>query len=129
MKWRDLSSKAKWALVMMLVAIFPTVAGVVIGMIVCGENAPPFVYIFPAIWLILFFVGLARLRAGLIGGIVWGVINLFAPVVIALQGIRSSLAQALGMPVCPFSIVGAVIGAVIIYLCLRAYREMAAIAA
>lgn len=124
MKWRDLSSKAKWALVMMLVAIFPTLAGIIIGMAVYEETVPPFVYIFPVVWLILFFVGLTRLKAGLIGGIIWAVINLFAPVIILLQGLRSSLAQALGMPVCPFSIVGAVIGAVIIYLCLRAYKEM-----
>ena len=110
---------------MMLVAIFPGVAGGVIGMAVFGETAPPFVYIVPAIWLILFFVGLARLKAGLIGGIVWAVVNLFGPVFIMLQGLRSSLAEALGIAVCPFSIVGAVISAVIIYLCLKAYRELA----
>ena len=125
MRWGNLSSKAKWALVMMLVAIFPGVAGAIVAKAVFGETAPPFVYIMPAIWLILFFVGMARLKAGLIGGIVWAVINLFAPLIIVLQGIRSSLAEALGIAVCPFAIVGAVISAVIIYLCIRAYREMA----
>ena len=129
MRWGDLSSKAKWALVMMLVAIFPGVAGIVVGMVAFGETAPPFVYVIPAIWLILFFVGLAKLRAGLIGGIVWAVINLLGPLFIMQQGLRSALAQALGMPICPFSIVGAVIGAVLIYLCLRAYREMVVVAA
>ncbi|MBN2186700.1 MAG: hypothetical protein JW732_04530 [Dehalococcoidia bacterium] len=129
MKWRGLSSRTRWALVMMLVAIFPTVAGVIIGVALFGETAPPFVYAFPAIWLILFLVSLQRLKAGLIGGIVWAVINLFAPLIIALQGLRSSLAQALGIPVCPFSIVGAVISAVIIYLCLRAYKEVTPAAA
>jgi len=104
-------------------AIFPTLAGIIIGLAVFGEIVPPFVYIFPAIWLILFFIGLARLKAGLIGGIIWAVINLFGPLVIALQGLRRSLAQALGIAVCPFSLVGAVISAVIIYLCFRAYRE------
>jgi len=70
MRWKDLSSKAKWALVMMLVAIIPTVAGIVTGRAMFGETAPLFVYVIPAIWLILFFVGLAKLKAGLIGGIV-----------------------------------------------------------
>ena len=129
MIWGDLSSKAKWVLVMMLVAIFPGVAGIVVGMVAFGETAPPFVYVLPAIWLILFFVSLARLKAGLIGGIVWAVITLFAPALVALQGIRSSLAQALGIPVCPFAIMGAVISAMLIYLCLRAYREMTVAAA
>ena len=125
MRWSVLSSKAKWALIMMLVAIFPGAAGVVIGKVVFGEAAPAFVYVMPAIWLILFFVSLAKLRVGLIGGIVWAVINLFGPLFIMLQGLRSCLAQALGIAVCPFSIVGAVIRAVIIYLCFRAYKEAA----
>jgi len=43
MKWRDLSSKAKWALVMMLVAIFPGMAGIVTGMAIFGETTPLFV--------------------------------------------------------------------------------------
>jgi hypothetical protein len=129
MRWKDLSSKAKWALVMMLVAIIPTVAGVVIGVVVYEQAAPPFVYAIPVVWLILFFVGMARLKAGLIGGIVWAVINLFAPVIVMMQGIKSALAQDLGIAVCPFSILGAVIGAVIIYLCLRAYKEMSVAAA
>jgi hypothetical protein len=129
MNWRNLSSKAKWALVMMLVAIIPTVAGVTIGIVVFGEAAPPFVYAFPVVWLILFFVGLVKLKAGLIAGIVWAVINLFAPVIVMMQGIRSSLAVYLGMAVCPFSILGAVISAVIIYLCIRAYKEMSVAAA
>ena len=129
MRWGDLSSKAKWALVMMLVAIFPGVAGIVTGRAMFGETAPLFVYVIPAIWLILFFVGLAKLKAGLIGGIVWAVINLLGPFFIMQQGLRSALAQALGIPICPFSIVGAVIGAVLIYLCLRAYREMVVVAA
>ena len=129
MKWRNLSSKAKWALVMMLVAIIPTVAGVTIGMVVFGEAVPPFVYAFPVVWLILFFVGLIKLKAGLIAGIVWAVINLFAPVIVMMQGIRSALAVYLGMAVCPFSILTAIISAVIIYLCLRAYKEMSVAAA
>jgi hypothetical protein len=129
MNWRDLSSKAKWALVMMLVAIIPTLAGVTIGMLVFGEAAPPFVYAFPVVWLILFFVGLIKLKAGLIAGIVWAVINLFAPVIVMMQGIRSALAVYLGMAVCPFSILTAIISAVIIYLCLRAYKEMSVAAA
>jgi ABC-type amino acid transport substrate-binding protein len=107
MKLSQVSPKAKWALVMMLVAIFPTLAGITIGIAVFGEAAPPFVYILPAIWLVLFFVSLARLKVGLIGGVAWSVVSLFAPVGVALQGIRSSLAQTRGMPVCPFSIVGA----------------------
>ena len=65
MKWKELSSKAKWALAVMLVAIIPSVAGVVIGSVVFGEAAPPFVYAFPVIWLILFFVGLIKLKVGL----------------------------------------------------------------
>jgi hypothetical protein len=129
MNWGNLSSKAKWALVMMLVAIIPTVAGVTIGMVVFGEAALPFVYAFPAVWLILFFVGLVKLKAGLSGGIVWAVINLFAPVIVMMQGIKSALAVYLGVAVCPFSILTAVIGAVIIYLCLRAYKEMSVTAA
>jgi hypothetical protein len=129
MNWRNLSSKAKWALVMMLVAIIPTLAGVTIGMLVFREAAPPFVYIFPVVWLILFFVGLVKLKAGLIAGIVWAVINLFAPVIVMMQGIRSALAVYLGMAVCPFSILTAIISAVIIYLCLRAYKEMSVAAA
>jgi hypothetical protein len=124
MNWRNLSSKAKWALVMMLVAIIPTVAGVIIGVVVFGEAAPPFVYAFPVVWLILFFVGLVKLKVGLIGGIVWAVINLFAPTIVMMQGIKSALAVYLGIAVCPFSILAAVISAVIIYLCIRAYKEM-----
>ena len=105
MRWGALSSKAKWALVMMLVAIIPGVAGIVIGKAVFGETAPPFVYVMSAIWLILFFVGMARLRAGLIAGIVWAVMSLFAPLIIVLQGIRNPVALALGMP-CLFVILG-----------------------
>ena len=110
---------------MMLVAIVPGVAGIVIVRLAFGETAPPLVYALPVIWLVLFFVSLARLKVGLIAGVVWAVINLFAPVAIVLQGIRNSLAEALGLPVCPFAIVGAVISAVIIYLCLMAYKEKA----
>ena len=72
---------------------------------------------------------MARLKARLIGGIVWAVANLLGPLFISLQGIKSALAEDLGIAVCPFSIVGAVIGAVIIYLCIRAYKEMAVVAA
>jgi len=57
------------------------------------------------------------------------VISLLAPVIVMMKGIKSALAVYLGMAVCPFSILGAVISAVIIYLCLRAYREMAVVAA
>ena len=126
MNWKNLSSKAKLALVMMLVAIIPTVAGITIGMVIFGEAAPPFVYVFPAVWLILFFVSLVKLKEGLIVGVVWAVINLFAPVIVVMQGMKSALAVYLGMAVCPFSILGAVISAVIIYLCIRAYKEMSA---
>ena len=56
MNWRNLSPKTKWALVMMLVAIIPTVAGVTIGMVVFEEAAPPFVYAFPVVWLVLLSV-------------------------------------------------------------------------
>jgi hypothetical protein len=129
MNWRNFSWKTKLALVMMLVAIIPTVAGVTIGMVVFGEAAPPFVYAFPVVWLILFFIGLVKLKAGLIGGIVWAVINIFAPVIVLMQGIKSSLAVYLGMAVCPFSILTAIISAVIIYLCLRAYKELSVAAA
>jgi hypothetical protein len=129
MKWGELSSKAKWALVMMLVAIIPTIVGVTIGVVVFGEAAPLFVYVLPVVWLILFLVSLVKLKTGLIGGIVWAVINILAPVIVMMQGIKSALAQALGMAVCPFSILGAVIGAVIIYLCIRAYKEMSVAAA
>jgi hypothetical protein len=114
---------------MMLVAIFPGVGGVIVGIAVFGETAPPFVYVMSAIWLILFFVSLARLKAGLIAGIVYAVINLFGPLFIVQQGIRSSLARALSIPICPFAIVGVVISAVLIYLCLRAYKEITPAAA
>jgi len=76
MRWGELASSSHWALAMMLVAILPTVAGVVTGWLMFSELAPPFVFVFPAVWLTPFVVGSVWLRAALIGGIVWGVVSL-----------------------------------------------------
>jgi hypothetical protein len=126
MNWRDLSSKVKWALIMMLVAILPGLAGITINTVVFGETVPPFVYVLPAIWLILFFISLTKLRTGLITGIIWASINVLIPVIVVLKGIKSPIAKTLGIPVCPFSIVGMIISIAVIYLCFRAYREVTA---
>ena len=120
--WSSIPTMAKWAIAMMLVAILPTVAGISIGKIVFGEAVPPFVYIFPVIWLALFFVSLRTLRIGLIGGIVWAAINIPVPIILMLQDINSSIGKAVGMPVCPFSVLGSIISAAIIYLCISAYK-------
>lgn len=126
MNWTGLSSRVKWTLVMMLVAVVPTLAGITIGIVVFGEAVPPFVYIIPAIWVILFLVSMVRIRIGLIGGCVWAVGNVFAPVILWLQGIQSAIGAAVGSPVCPFSILSSVISIGIIYLCITAYREVSA---
>ena len=121
--WTSIPTVAKWAIAMMLVAILPTLAGISIGKIVFGEAAPTFVYIFPIIWLVLFFVSLRTLKIGLIGGLIWAAINIPAPVILMLQDVNSNIGKAVGMPVCPFSVLGSIISAVIIYLCLRAYKQ------
>ena len=109
MKWKELSLKAKWALVLMLVATIPAIAGIAIAAGVFGESAPPFVYALPAVWVILFFVSLARLKAGLIAGIIWSVMNLFIPIIPILQGIKNPIADALGIPICPFATLGIIL--------------------
>ena len=121
--WTSIPTVAKWAIAMMLVAILPTVAGISIGAMIFGETAPPFVYIFPVIWLVLFFVSLITLKIGLISGVVWAAINIPVPVILMLQDINSSIGKAVGMCVCPFSMIGSIISAVIIYLCLTAYKQ------
>jgi hypothetical protein len=125
MKWKELSLKAKWALSLMLVATVPAIAGVAIAASVYGQTAPPFVYALPAVWVILFLVSLASPKAGLIAGIVWGIMNLFIPIIPILQGVKNPIAEALGTPICPFAMLGIILSAVIIYLCSRAYRELA----
>lgn len=124
MKWRDLPLKAKWALSMMVVAIFPGLAGITISVGVFGKSPSLFVYVLPVIWLILFLISMVRLRTGLIGAIVLAVINLFILIVIILMGIKSPIADALGIPICPFAIIGMVISAAVIYLSVKAYREL-----
>jgi hypothetical protein len=123
MKWKDLTLKAKWALIMMLAAIFPALAGITIAEGVFGASVPLFVYALPAIWIILFLISLVRLRAGLVGGIIWGIMTLFIPIFPILKGIKNPIAEALGLPVCPFIIIGVIISGVVIYLCVKAYYE------
>ena len=123
MNWRELSLKAKWALIMMLVATVPGIAGIAIAASVYGQTAPPFVYALPAVWVILFLVSLANLKTGLIAGIVWGIMNLFIPIIPILQVIKNPIADALGMPICPFALLGIILGVVIIYICSMAYKE------
>ena len=124
MKWRRLSLTTKWALILMLVATVPGLAGIVITACVFGESAPPFVYALPVIWIILFFVSMAKLKIGLISGIIWGIMNLFIPIIPIVQGIKNPIAGALGMPICPFSTLGIILSVVIIYLCSKAYKEL-----
>jgi hypothetical protein len=107
----------------MLVAIIPAIAGIAISAGLYEQAAPPFVYALPTIWVILFLVSLVNLRAGLIAGIIWGVMNLFIPIIPILQGIKNPIADALGIPVCPFAMLGTMLSVVIIYLCSRAYKE------
>lgn len=123
MKWRKLSLKAKWALVLMLAATVPAIAGIAIAAGVYGQTAPPFVYGLPAVWVILFLVSLVYLKAGLISGIVWGIMNLFIPIIPILQGIKNPIADALGIPICPFALFGVILSVAIIYLCSMAYKE------
>lgn len=122
MVWQGLSSNAKWALCLMLVATLPPVAGATVAIVQFGEPVPIFVYILPVIWVLLFVVSMFKLRIGLTSGIVWAVINICIPGIMLLRGVRCPIAEAWGLPVSPFAAVGVLISIAIIYFCIKAYR-------
>jgi len=126
---RGLSSGAKWALIMMLVAMVAGVIGPLVSTCAFGQAPPPFVYVLPGGWLVLFLVGLARIRVALVGGIVWAVLDIVLSAIMMVDGVEVSVAAALGVPVSPFAVLSVVVSAVVFSLCVRSLKQGSGMAA
>jgi len=108
----------------MLLSVIPGLAGISISAFIFGQGVPVFVYILPIIWVILFLISLKRLRLGLMGGIVWGVMNLFISIIPVMMGVENPIAKALDIPICPFALLGMILSLAVIYFCVSAYEEV-----
>jgi hypothetical protein len=115
------------AMWMMLAAAVPGLAGPLICRVVMGESAPLAVLIIPGVWVLLFLWSRSNAHYALWAGMGWGVLNVVAPLGLAVRGIRSALALALGLPVCPFSLIGSVMALFVVYFGVRGLRELPAV--
>jgi len=87
------------------------------------------VLIIPGIWVLLFVWSRNNTHYALLAGIGWGLLNIVAPLGLAVRGIRSALAVAFGLPVCPFSLIGSVMALFVVYFGVRGLRELPAVSA
>jgi thiamine transporter ThiT len=111
---------------MMLAAAVPGLAGPLICRALMGESAPLAVLVIPAVWVLLFLWGRSNPHYALLAGMVWGLLSLVVPLGLAVRDIRSALAVALGLPVCPFSLIGSAMALFVLYFGLRGLRELPA---
>lgn len=114
------------ALWMMLVSAVPGLAGPLICWWVMGERTGLVTLVVPLVWVLLFLLGRANLHYAMLAGVTWGLLNVAAPLGLAVRGIRSGVAVLLGLPVCPFSLIGSVLALFVVYFGLRALREQPA---
>jgi hypothetical protein len=113
---------------MMLASAVPGLVGPLICRVFMGESAPPAVFVIPAVWVLLFLLGRWGSHYALWAGITWGLLNIVAPLGLAVRGIRSALAVAMGLPVCPFSLIGSAMALLVVYFGVRGLRELPAAA-
>jgi hypothetical protein len=116
------------ALWMMLASAVPGFAGPIICRVIMGESTPPAVFVIPLVWVLLFVWGRVNLHYALWAGITWGLLNIVAPLGLAVRGIRSALAMAMGLPVCPFSLIGSAMALFVVYFGVRGLRESLTVA-
>jgi hypothetical protein len=91
-----------------------------------GESSPLAVFVIPLVWVLLFLWGQNNLQYALWAGIVWGLLNIVAPLGLAVRGVRSGLAVLFGLPVCPSALIGSVMALFVVYFGLRGLHEQPA---
>ena len=127
MKMKKFDSKVKNVTILMcLGAAIPIIA--LICLYILGHKVSLDIYLASGIvsvgWISLFFLCLKNLKYGILIGIVWGLVNIIGPLRMMVVGSTTPLAEALGLPICPFAIASAVIGLVIACLCYSFYRKL-----
>jgi hypothetical protein len=113
---------------MMLAAAVPGLATPILCQLIAGETLPLAVVVVPAVWIALFVLGRFNTLYALWAGVVWGVLNVVAPLGLAVRGIRNALAELMGLPVCPFALVGSLLALLVVYFAVRGLRELPATA-
>jgi hypothetical protein len=119
-----LSARAKSILVLMLVEAGLPIGSMVAFALLFGQGVPAFVYVIPIIWIALFILSFAKLRWAIIGAIIMAVLGIIVPIIPAALKVPNPLAQAVGLPLCPFALAGIIVSIAIIPLAFKTLREI-----
>jgi hypothetical protein len=117
------SIKVKSILALMLVQAGLPIAVVVLFAVLFGQGVPAFVYAFPIVWMVLFSLAFAKLRWAIIGAIIMAIVGIITSIIPAALKVPNPLAQAVGLPICPFALAGIVVSIVIIPLAFKTLAE------
>ena len=117
------SIKAKSILALMLVQAGLPIAAVILFAVLFGQGVPAFIYAFPIVWIVLFGLAFAKLRWAIIGAIIIAIVGIITSIIPAALKAPSPLAQAVGLPICPFALAGVVASIIILPLAFKAAGE------
>jgi hypothetical protein len=118
-----LSTRAKSILVLMLLEAGIPIGSMVAFALLFGQGVPAFVYVIPVIWIALFVLSFAKLRWAITGAIIMAILGIIIPIVPLALKVPNPLAQAVGLPICPFALAGIVVSIVIIPLAFKTLAE------
>jgi len=118
------SIKVKSILALMLVQAGLPITAMVLFAVLFGQGVPAFVYALPIVWIVLFILAFAKLRWAIIGAIIMAIVGIITSIIPAALKVPNSLAQVIGLPICPFALAGIVVSIVILPLGFKAVGEV-----
>jgi len=119
------SVRVKSILILMLVQAGLPIVAMILFALLFAQGVPVFVYAIPVVWIVLFVLAFARLRWAIIGAIVMAIVGIIGSIIPAALQVPNPVAEALGLPVCPFALAGIVASIIILPLASKAVGEAA----